>query len=198
MSSARSAPMASRPRSCCPTSLGPMLTSTTSPACSPPLPFSVRRSAVSTAYSSNGLTCQLAPERSTAPLANFSFCSGLGTRLQGTSIFTDALAWSGVLTGGEPERLFQVTENLVAEIDQVDGGRLGLPVRPQLVHDGPGRVARVHAAESGAHAGQGDDLEAVVGGGQEGGAGGAANVLHPDLAAGFLHGGGVNDVFGPE
>ena len=69
-----------------------MLTTTTSPERSPPLPFSVSRSAVSTAYSSNVLSCQLAAARSILPPAIFSFCSGFGTRLHVTRIFTSAIS----------------------------------------------------------------------------------------------------------
>src|SRR5687767_14187799 len=104
-----------------------MVHRTTSPTCSPPLPFSVRRKAVSTAYSSKGFTCQLAPERSSLSPANFSFCSGLGTRFIGTRIFTwlflfqrrcSAALWGGVdggryLTGGYPQRLFEAEEDLL-------------------------------------------------------------------------------------
>ena len=89
---ALSAPIASVERSCCCTSLGPIDTTMTSPSRALPAEaFSVRRSAVSTAYSSNWLSCQLAADWSSSLPLSLTFCSGSGTRLAVTRIFTVVL-----------------------------------------------------------------------------------------------------------
>src|SRR5256885_1473220 len=97
---------------------------------SPPLPSSVSRRPASKADSSKALICQLAPERSIFPPAIFSFCSGLGTRLQVTRIFIGAR-----LSHREPQRFFQTEQNLVVDVDQVHCRWLGLPMSAQLVDD---------------------------------------------------------------
>src|SRR5262245_24935602 len=90
---ARSAPVASAPLSVCSASFGPSVTTTTSPRrCFGALPFSVRRSAASSAYSSNGFGFHSSPVVSTAApeaaiLILFAL-SGSATRLMATRIFT--------------------------------------------------------------------------------------------------------------
>ncbi len=85
---ARSAPIASVVRSSFAASSGPIVTTTISPPVRALVsPFSSRRSAVSTAYSSNVLTIQDAPVRSMWPSLILAFCVGSGTRLTGTRIF---------------------------------------------------------------------------------------------------------------
>src|SRR5262245_12625125 len=105
---ARSAPVASAPRSVFSVSFGPKVTTMTSPRRAFVfVPFSVRRSAVSTAYSSNGFGFHSRPVVSILPpltLILFAL-SGSATRLMGTRIFMN-----GHSLGGS-----RVTVNLVDE-----------------------------------------------------------------------------------
>src|SRR6185369_3236835 len=190
---ARSAPIASTPRNCCPTSFGPMLSATTSPDRAPPLPASVRRSAVSTAYSSNVLSCQLAEARSILPPPNLSLCSGFGTRLHVTRIFT-AVTLTIDSTHRQPESFFQAKQDLVVDVDQIDRCRLRLPVRAQLVDHRPRRVRRVHAAQARSHTGDGQHVDPETGRRQQRRARRAPDVLDADLHPRLLHRRRVNDL----
>ena len=89
---ARSAPVPSMARSICSLSFGPKVTTTTSPRRALAfVPFSVRRSAASSAYSSNGLAFGSRPVVSTLPCAESLILlrlSGSATRFTATRIFT--------------------------------------------------------------------------------------------------------------
>src|SRR4029078_7900995 len=99
-----------------------------SPDRAPPLPASVSRSAVSTAYSSNVLSCQLAAARSILPPPNLSLCSGFGPRLHVTRIFMPVTLTIDS-TDREPERLFEAKQDFVVDVDEIDSRGLRLPVR---------------------------------------------------------------------
>src|SRR6185369_17863776 len=183
---ARSAPIASTPRNCCPTSFGPMLSATTSPDRAPPLPASVSRSAVSTAYSSNVLSCQLAAARSILPPPNFNLCSGFGTRLHVTRIFMPVTLTIDS-TDGEPECFFQAKKDLVVDVHEIDRRGLRLPVRAQLVDHRARRVRGVDAAQSRSHSWDRQNLDPESGGREQRRARCAPDVLDADLHPGLLH-----------
>src|SRR4051812_18563447 len=190
---ARSAPIASTPRSCCWTSFGPMLSATTSPDRAPPLPASVSRSAVSTAYSSNVFSCQLAAARSILPAAIFNLCSGFGTRLHVTRIFMPVTLTIDS-TDCEPERFFQAKQHLVVDVDQVDRRGHRLAMRAQLVDHRARRVRRVDAAQTRAHPGDREHRDAQSRRRQQRRTRRAPHVLDADLHPGLFHRRRVNDL----
>src|SRR6476620_986113 len=127
MRSARSAPVASAERRLVSTSLGPSVTTTTSPRrVLGALPSSFKRSAASSAYSSNGLSFHSRLPVSTfwppAPMRTLLALSGSATRLMATRIFTLLFSCYPSLRrrGAGPRVFVQLAEELHAAEKKID------------------------------------------------------------------------------